>query len=161
MKRKIIASLVLATILTTGAFAQNNFNKNDSNCLKNNNHKSMMNHKMRKNKDGLLFLVKKLNLDEKQKTKIKNIMEEKSKNVKTISAAFTSSSFDKNKYIQIIKDKKDNMIKLRADKMEKIYKVLNAKQKNQFKVLLDLQTEKKLNMKNRGKHFDKRFNGRG
>ena len=82
-------------------------------------------------------------------------MKHKNTNEKTIASSFTSSSFDKNKYIKIIKNKKENMLKLRAEKIEKVYNILNSKQKTQLKVLIDLKAEKK------GKHFDKRFNGRG
>ena len=158
MKNKIIGSLLLASVLSIGAFAQNHYDKNDSKfssiCKsdKKNNHYQM---KRNHHKGGIIFLLKKLNLDDSQKTKIKSIMRDSNTNVKTIASSFTSSSFDKNKYIDIIKDKKENMLKLREDKIEKVYNILNSKQKTQLKVLIDLKAEKK------GKHFDKRFNGRG
>ena len=158
MKNKIIGSLLIASVLSVGAFAQNHYDKNDSKSSsicksdKKNNHYKM---KRGHNRGGILHLVKKLNLDDSQKTKIKSIMNQRNTNEKTIASSFTSSSFDKNKYIDIIKDKKENMLKLRADKIEKVYNILNSKQKTQLKVLIDLKAEKK------GKHFDKRFNGRG
>jgi protein CpxP len=36
--------------------------------------------------------------------------------------AFTKDSFDKAKYIKIMKDKRDNMLKSNADVIEKSYK---------------------------------------
>lgn len=158
MKNKIIGSLLIASVLSVGAFAQNHYDKNDSKSSsicksdKKNNHYKM---KRGHNRGGILHLVKKLNLDDSQKTKIRSIMRDRKSNKETIASSFTSTSFDKKKYINIIKDKKENMLKLRANKIEKIYKVLNSKQKTQLKVLIDLKAEKK------GKHFDKRFNGRG
>ena len=39
-------------------------------------------------------------------------------------------------------EKRDNMIKSRADMIEKVYAVLDIKQKEQFKVLIDIQSER-------------------
>ena len=56
--------------------------------------------------------------------------------------AFTKDSFDKDKYMKIMSEKRDNMLKSNAEVMEKSYAILTPKQKEQFKVLLDLRKEK-------------------
>ena len=50
--------------------------------------------------------------------------------------------FDKTKYVQIMNEKRDNMIKSEAEVIEKSYAVLTSKQKEQLKVLMDLRKEK-------------------
>jgi periplasmic protein CpxP/Spy len=42
-------------------------------------------------------------------------------------------------------EKRQNMIKSKADMFEKVYNILDSKQKEQFKVLIDLQSEKMYN----------------
>jgi periplasmic protein CpxP/Spy len=73
-------------------------------------------------------------------------MIESRKNIKTANEAFTSSSFDKNKYIEIMAAKRDNMLKSKADVIEKSYALLTTKQKEQLKVLIELKQEKMQNM---------------
>ena len=51
-------------------------------------------------------------------------------------------SFDKTKYLSIMNDKRDNMLKSQAEIIEKSYAILTAKQKEQLKVLMDLKKEK-------------------
>lgn len=155
MKTRMITGIVLSTVLATGLFAfgecENNqgqnymmnakhMNKNMQKHMKSNTkmHRMGKSHK----RGGIMKFVRQLNLDEKQKTSIRKIMQDNRKNMTKSTSAFTSVSFDKNKYIQIHKDKKENMLKKRANTIEKVYNVLNKKQKTQLKVLMDLKAEK-------------------
>ncbi len=52
--------------------------------------------------------------------------------------AFTKDSFDKDKFIKIMKDKREKNQELHADVIDKAYKVLDSKQKEQLRTLLDL-----------------------
>ena len=83
-----------------------------------------------------------LNLTSEQKTKLEQIMQDSRKNMKSEDEAFSKDGFDKAKYVQIMSEKRDNMLKSQAEIIEKSYAVLTPKQKEQFKVLMDLRKEK-------------------
>ena len=68
------------------------------------------------------------------------------KNEITPDVAFTKDSFDKNKFISMMNDRRDNMIKSQAEIMEKSYAIL-TKTKEQLKVLMDLRKERMENNK--------------
>lgn len=155
MKRKMITGLVLSTVLATGLFAfgecentkgQNymmnakHMNKNMQKHMKSNTkmHRMGKSHK----RGGIMKFVRQLNLDEKQKISIRKIMQDNRTNMTKRTSAFTSTSFDKSKYIKIQENKKVNMLKKRADTIEKVYNVLSKKQKVQLKVLMDLKAER-------------------
>ena len=87
-------------------------------------------------------MFKELNLTQEQEKKIEEIIDESRKNNKSPNEAFSKDGFDKAKYIQIMNEKRDNMIKSKAEIIEKSYAVLTPKQKEQLKVLIDLQNEK-------------------
>ena len=55
---------------------------------------------------------------------------------------FTKDSFDKDKFTKIMKDKREKNQELHADVIDKAYKVLDSKQKEQLRTLLDLRKEK-------------------
>ncbi|MGA1931974.1 Spy/CpxP family protein refolding chaperone [Arcobacter sp. YIC-464] len=154
-KTKILSALVLSASLATGAFAYGNKGECDINKSHKMMNKQHMGHK--KGHDSIFSTLKKLNLSDSQKAEIKKIMSE-SKNKESISEAFTKSSFNKDKYIEIMSEKRENMIKSKALKIEKIYSILDEKQKEQFKTLLDLKAER---MHQKGMNFDKNSNGRG
>ncbi len=153
-KSTILASatlslVVLSTSLFAGNYSEMSYNKG---MMK---HHKMMKHKMMKN--PIMPILKKLNLSNEQRNEIRQIMRNSNKNRKTLNDAFTKDSFDKEMFIKIMSEKRENMIKSKADKIEKIYDVLDDKQKNQFKTLLELRTEKMLQ---RGKGFDKNCHDR-
>ena len=79
-----------------------------------------------------------LELSDTQKDAVSKIMQEfRSKRKSDMTAAFTKEGFDKEKYIQAKKDARDKMIESRAEMIEKIYGVLDAKQKAELKEELD------------------------
>lgn len=142
-RKKILLSVILSTVVATSLFAANcsfdkkDFSKNSQNC-------SMIKDKCSKkgDKEPIFALIKELNLSDEQKIKIKDIMAENRKNIKSTNEAFTKNSFDKEKYIDIMNQKRENMLKSKADTIEKIYLILDSQQKEQLKVLMDLKKDK-------------------
>lgn len=142
-KSKVISGLVLSAILSSGLYAapadmnkrgdvkQGNYN----NCMMNDNN-------LNNQRGGNFHLFRGLNLTAEQETKIQQIMQDSRKNMKSEDEAFTKDGFDKAKYIEIMSEKRDNMLKSHAEVIEKSYAILTAKQKEQFKVLMDLKKEK-------------------
>jgi Spy/CpxP family protein refolding chaperone len=141
-KNKFISGLVLSVILGSGLYATSEMDKKldyKQKC----DYKSMMkNDKMNYHKGGMVQMFNKLNLTNEQKTKLEQIMLDSRKNIKSEDEAFTKDSFDKAKYIQIMGEKRDNMLKSKAEVIEKSYAVLTDKQKEQLKVLMDLRKDK-------------------
>ncbi|MFV0562686.1 Spy/CpxP family protein refolding chaperone [Malaciobacter mytili] len=152
MKKTVLASLLIGSVLTTSAFAysgkcnQGNMAQNcnmmkDTNSFNCKAKQGVMKHK----KDGSHAFYKalyQLNLDNSQRTKIKEIFQSNKTKMKGINEAFSSSSFDKDKFVEIVSSKRENMIKLKAQTIEDIYKILTSKQKEQLKVLLDLKADR-------------------
>lgn len=151
MKKSIIATTVAVSILATGAFAYNK-----SGCDMQGKQGTKKVKMMKKGMHGMSFVkfFKQLNLSEEQQTKLQKIMEDASKKRELMFSAFSADKFDKDKFIKQAMNKKENMVKLRADVLEKAYNVLDKKQKNQLRVLMDLQEEK-------GMTFDRYRHGRG
>ena len=140
IRNKVISGLVLSAVLTSGLFAMNGeMNKKDGD-RKGCDFKNSMMHK--KGEGHILGMFKSLNLTAEQQTKIEQIVADVRKNEKTPEDAFTKDSFDKNKFISMMNERRDNMIKSQAEIMEKSYAVLTVKQKEQLKVLMDLRKEK-------------------
>ncbi|MGE0052110.1 MAG: Spy/CpxP family protein refolding chaperone [Arcobacter sp.] len=146
IKNKIVSVLVIASLFTGGLYAANGeMSKKDD--MRKGDFKCMM-EKGKFSKNGLrgenhIFgIFKELNLTADQENQIKKIIENSRKNDKTFDEAFTKEGFDKAKYIQIMSEKRDNMLKSQADVIEKSYAVLSDKQKEQLKVLMDLRKEK-------------------
>ena len=153
-KNKLISGLVLSVLLSSGLYANNcDMDKRadkKENCGMMKNDKM---HKMENHKGGLVHFFKELNLTAEQQTKIEQIIFDSRKALKSTDDAFTKDGFDKTKYVQIMNEKRDNMIKSEAEVIEKSYAVLTSKQKEQLKVLMDLRKEKM------NKKFDERIKG--
>ena len=153
-KNKLISGLVLSVLLSSGLYANNC--DMDKRCDKKENCGMMKNnkmHKMQNHRAGLTPMFKELNLTPEQQTKLEQIMDESRKALKSTDDAFTKDGFDKTKYVQIMNEKRDNMIKSEAEVIEKSYAVLTSKQKEQLKVLMDLRKDK-MNQK-----FDEKIKG--
>ena len=158
-KSKILVSVVLGTVLSTSLFASNSINHKQMCNIDSMKKSHMSKHKSKMKKRGMFFsTLKKLNLSTEQRSEIRDIMKSSNKTKKSLNDAFTQNSFDKDMFIEIMSEKRENMIKSKALKIEKIYNVLDETQKKQFKTLLDLKTQKMLN---RGKGFDKNCHDRG
>ena len=159
MKTKLLVATALTAVLSTGLYAsydgQNGMHKKGMNNDSKSCGKYMMKKGHKKGQKGPMSLLKELNLTKDQHMQIRTIKKDLMKNGVTPNVAFTSNSFDKAKFIQIMKEKRDNKIELKAEMMDRVYKVLTAKQKEQFKVLMDLKAEKKAAM------MEKRMNYKG
>jgi len=166
MKTKLLVATTLTALLSTGLYAGNNsedkpmmkkqMHQGDKSCKKQDG-KRMMKKAHKRNQDNPLSLLRQLNLTADQHKEIRKIKQDLMKKRVTVNTAFTSTSFDKAKFIQIMKDKKENSLKKKAELIDKVYNVLTSKQKEQFKVLLDLKTEKKMKMmEKRMNHKDHR-----
>lgn len=140
IRNKVISGLVLSAVLTSGLFAMNGeMNKKDGD-RKGCDFKNSMMHK--KGEGHILAMFKDLNLTPEQETQIEKIVLENRKNLETPVTAFSKDGFDKAKYMEIMSEKRDNMLKSKAEVIEKSYAVLTDKQKEQLKVLMDLRKEK-------------------
>ena len=138
-KNKVISGLVLSVILASGLFAAADMDqKGDNRCMMKDNRM----YKMDNQRGGNFHLFRELNLTAEQETKLEQIMEDSRKNIKSEEEAFSKDGFDKAKYIQIMSEKRDNMLKSHAEVLEKSYAILTTKQKEQLKVLMDLRKEK-------------------
>lgn len=152
--RKILSKLALASFLASSLYAQQG-----ANCdMKKDVQNSSMNQKdskscpmhdkqgmpsdMAKAQHGVLGFFKELNLTAEQKTKIHEFMNESKKDQEMPTDAFTKDSFDKEKYIKIMKEKREKSDELHANLIEKAYSVLDAKQKEQLRALLDAKKDK-------------------
>ncbi len=143
MKRKLLAGLLISSVVATSVFANCGMMNNQKGAKYESKKAYHMNKSNHKKGRHILAMFKQLNLTSEQKTKIKEIMLENRKNRKTVNEAFTKNSFDKQKYLEITSQKRENMLKSRADMIEKVYELLTTKQKEQLKVLMDLKKEKR------------------
>jgi len=139
---KIILGLGTVALLTTGAYACKNFDSKKQCGVK--QHKMSKKCGMKKSHDmhkgpKLLKTIKKLDLTKAQKDKIDTILEETRKNKINPYDAFTQSSFDKEKFVKLMKEKKETMAAKRAETIAKVYEVLTNEQKKNLKTLLDMQ----------------------
>lgn len=140
--KKVVTSLALASILVSGLYAQQvpnwDFRKDPQSCPMNQKAGKIMS----KQQYGILGMFYQLNLTPDQKTKIDEILSENRKNQEFPCDAFTKDSFDKDKFVKIMKDKREKSQELHADLVDKAYKILDSKQKEQLRTLLDLRKEK-------------------
>jgi len=155
MNKKIILGTIAAAVVATSLFA----------AAKNHNspymdEKSSIGHskKMKHGGFNMKKMIKALNLSEDQETQIKTIVLKHKNNKIKMSDAFTKTDFDKSKFIQIASQKRENMIKSKANMIEEVYTVLTQEQKLQLKVLMDLKMNK---MMSKRSSSDKYSYGRG
>ncbi len=158
LKTKILSGLVLSTILATTMSAQMPMKdfKDRGNMACDANSSQMRGYEGYKGGHGIMPLLHKLALTEKQEQDIRTIMQETMKKRESKYSAFSEDGFDKSQYIKQMKNADENRIKLQAQTIEKVYAILTPKQKSQLRVLMDLKEER---MKE-GCTFDKNCNGR-
>ena len=156
---KILASVALAGILSTSLYAAK------GSCSENGFHNKKgaeKSHRFQRNADnGVLGLIKRLDLTKEQKKDIFDIKKDIMKNRVSLDSAFTKDDFDKKKYIELVEQKRQNMIESKAEMIDRVYSVLTTKQKEQLKVLMELKKDKKGSKMHKRMNFDKNCNGRG
>ena len=161
MKTKLLVATALTAVLSTGLYAacngqsQGMMKKGMDNGNKSCGKHMMMKKSHKKGQKGPMMLLRQLDLTADQRQQIRDIKQDLMKKAITPNVAFTNNSFDKAKFIEIMKQKRDNKIESKAEMMDSVYKVLTPKQKEQFKVLMDLKAEKKASM------MGKRMNHKG
>lgn len=170
MKKTVLVTLGLTSLLAVGLYAgSNNMDKRQQMMQNGMQQGSMqqgrMNNKMmkrhsKKSKHSVMSVFRKLNLSDEQQKQIFDIRKDIMKKRVTPDIAFTKTSFDKTKFIEIMKQKRENMIESKAEMIDRAYKILTTKQKDQLKVLMDLKTEKMNSKMDRRMNFDKNCNGR-
>lgn len=155
MKTKLLVATAITAVLSTGIYASSNaqgmmkkgMDKGNQSCQRQGG-KHMMKKGHSRSHKGQMVLLRQLNLTAEQTQQIRDIKKDLMKNRVTPDVAFTKNSFDKAKFIEIMKQKRDNKIEAKAEMMDRVYKVLTPKQKEQFKVLMDLKKEKRMAMIN-------------
>jgi len=156
MNKKIIIGTVVTAVVATSLFAAGkSCGYSDMNGQKSFGHYKKSGHKQSFNMNKLM---KSLNLSSEQQTKIKTIVAKHRKNKMKMSDAFSKTNFDKDKFIEIASQKRDNMIKSKANMIEEVYTVLTEEQKLQLKVLMDLKMNKMMSQRF---NSDKHSYGRG
>lgn len=85
----------------------------------------------------IIGAVYSLELTKDQETKINGFVKDFQDNRSDTMSAFKEDSFDKEAFIKTRTNKKENMIKAKADLIENIYSVLTKDQKAQLKQKLD------------------------
>lgn len=139
LNKKILAGLVLGTVIASGAlYAKSNSGMNG--CQKPAHSFKAKGHA---GKMPMFSVLKELNLTQKQKDEIKNIMKEQMSSKDKLSDTFSKNSFDKKLFIKTMKEKQDNKVEQKAIMIEKLYSVLDTKQKVQFKTILELREDRR------------------
>ncbi|WP_455757256.1 Spy/CpxP family protein refolding chaperone [Sulfurimonas sp.] len=133
MNKKIILSLASALLLSTAVFASGMNSENNKGTKKEFTKKiGKKNH----GKSRVMSMMMRLDLSDEQKAKIKELKKQNMQNIPKTSDAFSESGFDKDLYIKLSKEKRDNMIQNKANMIEGMYQVLTPSQKKEFKEML-------------------------
>jgi periplasmic protein CpxP/Spy len=148
MNTKIILSLGTSVLLASSLLAfppQSNMKQGDRSYCK---QKKMMKHSQGKARGhGLIKMFKKLDLSDEQRTEIRGIVKNSMKSMPNPHTAFSDTSFNKEQFVKLAKQKQDNRVEHRAELIEKVYNVLNSSQKKDFKTMLDMRDIMKKNQK--------------
>lgn len=161
---KLILSLGTVALLTSSAFAYGGGHGDMKGCdIKNKKHHKMSKKGMHhKKKNHVIKSIMRLDLTPEQRTKIKKILVDARKSMPNPNDAFTSSSFDKEKYAKLMTERKNNKVAKKAETIAKIYAELNDIQKKNLKKMLDKRDERmeKMMQHKGGNCGDKACNGR-
>ena len=138
MNKKMILGLATATLLATSALAYGGGSKSCDG-YKNSCDKSKMMHK-RSHKGGFKFvhMVMKLDLSDEQRKQIRKIVQTTMNSTPYPIDAFSDTSFDKEKFIKLHKQKREVKVQKKADMIEDIYELLDDSQKKDLKTMLDM-----------------------
>ncbi|PID47991.1 MAG: hypothetical protein CR967_02010 [Proteobacteria bacterium] len=164
MKKKVLVVASLASVLAIGLsahgvqhgnFGNGHFEYKKSKNCKNKHFKRI--HGMKKHNHGIMGIIKKLDLTSEQKKQVFQIKKDMMKNQPSLNMAFTKASFDKDKFIYLFEQQRENKLKNKANFIEKVYNILSDGQKERLKEELDLQAKRKIEMAE--KCFDKNSHG--
>lgn len=90
----------------------------------------------RAHKGRFIHAVMRLNLSDEQRLKVRELMLQNMKKQIRPYDAFTEKGFDKELFIKLSKEKRDNRIQNKADMIEGVYKLLDDSQKKELKNVL-------------------------
>jgi hypothetical protein len=153
MLKRVIVTFGLGVVLSTSVFGFGGDYGYKQNIQK--HHKCMKHHKRGDKGDGTIRAIMSLDLSAKQRKSIVFLLKEYRKSRPNIANAFSTTSFDKSKFLDIKSQKILYKTTMKADLVEKIYNLLDAKQKENLKTLLDYKATKKS-----GGYGDKGCHGR-
>jgi len=150
MKKSILITTALIATLTTGAFAYNQ-NKANFNCqnmqqgkMQNKQMKKRMNHQRYGKHKGGMTMFSQLNLSDKQRYELSILKDEmrleikKSRGYMKQNRAIKSLSedgFNKKEFIKLANEEHNKRLNLKANFMEKAFKILTKEQISQLKTL--------------------------
>ncbi|MBU3015301.1 hypothetical protein KO488_11065 [Poseidonibacter lekithochrous] len=120
---KILTSLVLAGLLSTSVYASCDMGKNKNSEM---NSKSNCKKHMMKKSMPIFKVLRDLNLSKDQRVQVKAIMMESKKNRNSLNTVFTKDSFNKDEFIKRMSEKRQYMIKSKADMIEKVCNILDS-----------------------------------
>jgi Spy/CpxP family protein refolding chaperone len=98
-----------------------------------------MKHGMHKKGNKVIKTIMRLDLTPEQREKITAILKDARKSMPNPMDAFTATSFDKEKFAKLLKEKKEAKVEKKADTIAKIYAELNDIQRKNLKTMLDMQ----------------------
>ncbi len=162
MNKRIILSIGAAALLASSLFAYGSQGGMKQGCKKMSSQYGMSMKKANHHKkDGRIMReIMMLDLTDKQIVKIRSIIADSIKDMSNPSDAFTKENFDKEQFVKLAKEKRDDRIEHKAEVIAKIYEVLDSSQKKDLKTILDMKdVMKKKMIKNRG-FSDQYRNGR-
>lgn len=160
MNKKIILSLGAVALLTSSLFAYNGQGNMKDGCKgKSGYHKMMKKGSHHKKGARIGSIVMQLDLSDKQRSQIKEILQNSKKDLPNPHSAFSDSSFDKDKFIKLSNDRKNNRVEKKAETISKIYALLNESQKKDLKTMLDAKEIMKRKMIQKGDCNGKNCNG--
>ena len=144
MKNKIIVTTAALALMVTGLYASKDLKYEGC-------HKMMNTHGKHQGKGGhmMVGMFMQLDLSDKQRTEIKQILQDSRKNIQHPSDAFTDSTFDKKKFIKLVNERKAGKIERKAEVIEKMYNILNSAQKKELRTMIDTRKEKHMNRRNK------------
>lgn len=90
----------------------------------------------RMHRGRFIHAVMRLNLSDEQRLKVRELMLQNMKKQVRPYDAFTNKGFDKELFIKLSKEKRDNRIQNKADMIAGVYKLLDDSQKKELKSVL-------------------------
>ncbi len=145
MNKKIILSTAIALLLaSTSLVAQQKCGTQDKGAY---TAQSKMQRAPHTNKTNYISMFMHLDLSDKQRADIRNIMRESMKNRPNPNTTFTDSSFNQKEYVAMLQAQKNTRIEKKAQMIADIYALLTAEQKKDFKTMLDMKEIMKKNKK--------------
>ncbi len=135
LNKKIITIVAASTLFATAASAYGGMSHHGS------HHNCGMGHGYNASHAviGILPFLKQINLTDEQIEKIDQILKDVQDEKPSKFSAFKKDKFDKDEYVKQKQNHKVDMLKKQAEVIEEVYNVLNSKQKEQLRVLMDLQ----------------------